>query len=194
MSLSQKTYESAKAGFKPLSRKTPLRSKSTLRGVSKLKTSTEKRGASKQASGRKTLNPIGKRGREWLKARAWLKRQFRYRGITTCMFQFPGCWFDEVGGFAHPAKRRNLKEGELWIAVPSCNVCHDKLELMPPPEMRSRVEAAFASTGIVPPPLMENSSTPEKKPEGMSSYDCWKERAKLRILHEVGNTNSPITK
>lgn len=109
------------------------------------------------------------------------------------MMRFQGCFFDDQLGFAHPAKRRNLKEGELYLAVPVCNPCHDKLEIMSPEEMRSRVEAAFVSTGIVPPSLMENDSTPKKKPGDTSNYDCWKEQVKLRTLHEASDTNSTTT-
>ncbi len=93
------------------------------------------------------LKTIGKKGREWIEARKWLKKQFGYKGLTHCMMRFQGCWFD-VGGFAHPAKRRNLKEGELWLAVPTCNPCHSQLENMPPEKMRELVETAWAKSGI----------------------------------------------
>lgn len=107
-------------------------------------------GNAAKSAPRKALKAVGKRGREWITARSWLKKRFNWAGITHCMMRFEGCWFDETLGFAHPAKRRHLKEGELYIAVPACNPCHDKLEVMLPEKMRELVETTWAKTGIKP--------------------------------------------
>ena len=109
------------------------------------------KGAISRGSG---LRPVGKKGRAWITARSWLKKQFNWLGLTHCMMRFQGCFYDDQLGFAHPAKRRNLKEGELYVAVPVCNPCHSQLEIMPPEKMRELVEAAWAKAGIT---LPQNS-------------------------------------
>lgn len=90
----------------------------------------------------------GKKTKEWDQVRAWLKVQFAKKGIQTCQLKFAGCWFDNALSFCHPAKRRNLAEGELYVAALGCTPCHDQLEVMPPTDMRRIVEGLFAETRI----------------------------------------------
>lgn len=91
------------------------------------------------------LNRRGPKVKAWDIGRARLKRRFAAKGIITCQVRFPGCWFDNALSFAHPAKRRNLRAGELGIAALVCTPCHDQLEVMPPEQMRSIVEASYRS-------------------------------------------------
>ena len=97
---------------------------------------------------KRAINRVGPRTRESDKAREWLKREFNKVGIRTCQLRLAGCWFDTALGFAHPAKRRNLQDGELYIAALLCNPCHDIIEVGDPQEMRRIVEMLFAQTGI----------------------------------------------
>ena len=87
------------------------------------------------AKRRKGLSAVGKKGSEWVQVRARLKKEFGWAGIQTCEMRFSGCWFNDALGFAHCRKRRHLTEFEIWHVALSCNVCHDKLELMQPEEM-----------------------------------------------------------
>jgi len=108
----------------------------------------EKNSSSATLTQRKPIRKVGRKGYQWIAARKWLKKQFNWLGLTHCMMRFQGCWYDDGIGFAHPAKRRNLREGELWLAVPVCNACHSQLEIMPPEKMRELVETAWAKAGI----------------------------------------------
>jgi len=152
MSVFEQTYEEAKANYKPLRRSQISRRNAV---VPQRKTDAEDRSdrqlnASHGFLARKpAMNKRGARTKAWDAARAWLHRQFRLKGILTCQIRFPGCWFDREVYFAHPAKRRNLREGELYVVAKACNPCHDQLEIMAPERMRSIVEAAFNNTGIV---------------------------------------------
>jgi hypothetical protein len=86
---------------------------------------------------RKTpLNRLGKKGRAWESARAILKRKFYRRGIVTCELRYEGCYRWQFLGFAHAAKRRKLRPEDLGTAILACSNCHDKIERMPPEEMR----------------------------------------------------------
>lgn len=75
--------------------------------------------------------PIGKKTDEWNKVRRILKIQFAKVGITTCELTWDGCYKDNLLGFAHAKKRRNLEPEELKIAILVCNCCHDKLDTRP---------------------------------------------------------------
>jgi len=90
----------------------------------------------------------GRKTHEWERVRRWLKVQFIAAGIQTCQLKFAGCWFDNALSFCHPAKRRNLRQGEIYVVALGCTPCHDQLEVMPPEDMRRIVEGLFAVTGI----------------------------------------------
>ena len=92
---------------------------------------------------RTPLRQIGKRGSEWTKVRASLKREFEARGITTCEAKLPGCWRDNGLGFAHTRKRRNVTD--LRRVALLCNHCHDEFERKPEPEMERLIEAIIAA-------------------------------------------------
>jgi hypothetical protein len=94
------------------------------------------------------MNQKGRKTNEWDNARAWLKIQFSQVGIHTCQLRLAGCTFDNFLGFAHPAKRRNLLDGEIRVAALLCQNCHQVIEFGPPEEMRRIVEKLFALTGI----------------------------------------------
>lgn len=111
------------------------------RGSSELK-------RSRMVLGRKRMNKRGPKTDAWDTARAWLKIQFVKVGIQTCQLKFAGCWFDNALSFCHPAKRRNLQVGELYVVALGCTPCHDQLEVMAPEDMRRIVEALFNLTGI----------------------------------------------
>jgi len=94
------------------------------------------------------MKRAGKKTKAWATARRWLKIQFDRAGVRTCQLRFAGCWFDNALSFCHPAKRRHLREGELYVAALGCVPCHEQLEVMPPEDMRRIVEKLFAETGI----------------------------------------------
>lgn len=103
-------------------------------------------------SKRASLRLVGKKGREWVTARAWLRRHFNYAGITRCEFRFQGCWGDASGGFAHCKKRRKLEEGEIWHVGVACFKCHQRLdEVMSHDEMHMAVHAVIDKRGLIAP-------------------------------------------
>ena len=123
----------------PLSRKTPLRSHSTL------KTSP--------AKPRTQLRAIGKKGAAWIAVRKQLKQRFEWAGITICEFRFAGCYYDASGGFAHCKKRRKLLEGEIWHVGLACLSCHTRLdEKMTHEEMEIEVHKIIDKRGLIVPP------------------------------------------
>lgn len=76
-----------------------------------------------------------------------LKPEFERSGITTCELGYEGCFRDNYLGFAHTKKRRNLGPGELSIVILACNHCHDKIEILPEPEMTKIVLTIIAERG-----------------------------------------------
>jgi hypothetical protein len=106
------------------------------------------RGKGMQNAHRRVLQKVGPKTAEWERVRRWLKIQFEKVGIRTCQLRLAGCSFDNYLGFAHPAKRRNLLEGEIYIVALLCNHCHGVIEVGPPEEMRRIVEKLFGLTGI----------------------------------------------
>ena len=79
------------------------------------------------------LKKVGKRGRQWILARAKLKKEYERRGITKCEIHLPGCWGDNGLGFAHRHKRawyysRPGLIGQFNQTLLACNSCHDKIE------------------------------------------------------------------
>lgn len=84
---------------------------------------------------RSPLRRVGKKTREWDKARAELKVKCIREGRTHCELRYPGCW-GEAHGFCHSLKRRNITSPELLReAILGCNSCHQRLELLPESEM-----------------------------------------------------------
>lgn len=91
---------------------------------------------------RKRLNPIGKKGKAWIDARAQLKIEFEnHFGITACELRYRGCAYDDYLGFAHAAKRRKLTPEDLDHVILACNFCHDQIEIKSPEEMKRIVDA-----------------------------------------------------
>mgnify|MGYP003588167080 CR=1 FL=1 len=92
------------------------------------------------------LKQVGKRGKEWAKARAKLKTDALKSGKTTCVARLPGCW-RYIQGFGHSMKRRKLgkwgsaeRARNLSVAVPLCPVCDAALEALPAAELKRRIE------------------------------------------------------
>lgn len=88
---------------------------------------------------RTALKRLGKKGLAWEKVRRELKVRFERAGITSCEARGYGCWNDSGLGFAHKKKRRNLGPGELSEVALLCNICHDRIELLPEIEMAAIV-------------------------------------------------------
>ena len=88
---------------------------------------------------RSPLKP-GKKTLEWERLRAKLKQGFQAAGITSCEFQYDGCWHNNGLSFAHVDKRRFLKPHELTVVALACVVCHPILERMPREQMRVAIE------------------------------------------------------
>lgn len=103
------------------------------------------------SASRKRLNPVGKRGSEWLTARRWLKRHFRYAGITTCEAMLRGCYFDNALSFAHCKKRRKMLEGEIYHVALLCVPCHSVYEHLPHEEMHVKIHEIIERRGIIAP-------------------------------------------
>ena len=131
MSFRPKTFQEAKANFKPMKR-------------SRMTIAIGKRNSAR----RRLMKKQGPKTTEWERVRAWLKIQFAKAGIQTCQLRWAGCAFDNYLGFAHAAKRRNLLDGEIYVVALLCNHCHDVIEIGPPEDMRRIVEGLFALTGI----------------------------------------------
>jgi hypothetical protein len=86
------------------------------------------------------LRPLGKKGKVWKEKRDELKVIHEAIGITTCELRYEGCAVDDYLGFAHAAKRRKLSKEDLGHVILACNFCHDKLEVMPPEQMKRIVD------------------------------------------------------
>jgi hypothetical protein len=89
---------------------------------------------------RTQLKPLGKKGKEWKDAPDGLKLEFEAIGITSCELKYEDCWTDNALGFAHAAKRRKLSREDLKHVILICNPCHDRIEFLPPEEMKRIVD------------------------------------------------------
>ena len=104
-----KTYAEAKASYKPLARKSKLRSKKPMkRGTKGLKRSS------------KRISRVGPRTRAWLKVWAFLKDRFYTLGRTRCEFGFikHECW----GALypCHSRKRREMVGDDIYAVAVGC--------------------------------------------------------------------------
>jgi len=86
------------------------------------------------------LRPLGKKGKTWKAKRDELKALHKAIGVTTCELRYEECAVDDYLGFAHAAKRRKLSKEDLGHVILACNFCHDKLEVMPPEQMKRIVD------------------------------------------------------
>lgn len=95
------------------------------------------------------LRTVGKKGREWINARAWLKKRFNWAGITSCEFRFEHrCWGSDGLSMAHSRKRRDPLF-EMYEVALACPVAHQMLdEQMSHAEMYSAVMAVIEKRGI----------------------------------------------
>ena len=100
-----------------------------------------------------SLKPIGKKGREWITAKAWLTRHFRYAGIMSCEARLKGCWGETALSWSHCKKRRNLLEGELYHVALLCVPCHQVYEAMSHDEMYTAIHAIINRRGLISPHL-----------------------------------------
>jgi hypothetical protein len=126
MAFQGKSYEEAKAKFTPMRRKLVANKGSGLK------------------RGNKRLGP-GKKTKAWDKARAALKVDHVAMGITTCEFQYPGCWHDEALSFAHSRKRDDPLFDINEVAIACTPVCHHKLDVeMSHEEMYDAVMSVIA--------------------------------------------------
>jgi hypothetical protein len=122
----KRTYAEALESHKPMRRKPVVNKGSGLK------------------RGNKRLGP-GKKTKAWDKARAALKVDHEAMRVTTCEFQYPGCWYDEALSFAHSRKRSDPLFDINEVAVACTPVCHHKLDVeMSHEEMYGAVKAAIA--------------------------------------------------
>ena len=71
----------------------------------------------------------GRKSLEWDRVRAKLVQVFYRWGITACEIRLPhDCTRTAFTGFAHPRKRIDLKEGEIWIVILACTNGHNIIE------------------------------------------------------------------
>jgi hypothetical protein len=132
MAFQRKSYEEAKAKFTPMRRKPRVNKGLGLKRKSGMKRSN------------KRLGP-GKKVNAWANVRKSLKVEFEAMGITTCEFQYPGCWHDEALSFAHSRKRDDPLFDINEVAVACMPVCHHKLDVeMSHDEMLDAVKAVIA--------------------------------------------------
>lgn len=89
---------------------------------------------------RSPMKRRGKKTKAWDSKRAELKIEFEAIGITTCELRYENCANDDFLGFAHAAKRRKLKSEDLGHVILACNPCHDKIEFLPPEQMKRIVD------------------------------------------------------
>lgn len=79
---------------------------------------------------RTPIKKAGKKTKAWDGMRRKLKTAFARAGITVCEAQVNSeCWGDNLLGFAHTLKRRNITTPQqLAEVILACNNCHDILE------------------------------------------------------------------
>jgi hypothetical protein len=87
----------------------------------------------------------GKKTKAWEKVRRSLKLEFVGMGIQTCELRLPGCAFDNLLGFAHALKRRNIHtDQDMRRVILACNICHDILEVQGEAQMARIVDGIIA--------------------------------------------------
>lgn len=136
-----RSYSEAKEKFKPLQRKTRLKSQSAM-----------KRGQMRCSAIRLRA---GKKTKAWDSARATIKRRFEKAGITTCELRGSEkvpheCGIDNYLGFAHDAKRRKLTAEDLFRVILICNFAHDIIEVWPPEKMKAIVDETIQCRKVQP--------------------------------------------
>ena len=83
-----------------------------------------------------SLRKRGKKTKEWENIRRHLKVIFEEMGITYCELDTPhACWHDIGLSFAHPRKRRNLSQDQLWHVALLCPIGHELVERLPEDQM-----------------------------------------------------------
>lgn len=87
----------------------------------------------------------GQRTMAWSIARRKLKIKFEAMGIVTCEARLEKCANDNMLSFAHIAKRRKLKEGELYTVILVCIPCHIIIERFGDLKMRLYVQSVIDS-------------------------------------------------
>lgn len=101
---------------------------------------------------RKMMARRGKKAKAGAKANRLLKAECVRLGIYTCELGYEGCTRNNFLSFAHVAKRRELKAGELeTAAILACWSCHRRLdEGMSHADMRVEVERCWLAglTGL----------------------------------------------
>jgi len=100
---------------------------------------------------RKSLNPIGKRGRENQKVCREKKQELLNLSIVTCEARLDGCTYDNYLSFAHTRKRRHMgkwesAERELNMKESACLCwnCHWNLEKLGEEKMAEEIRAIMA--------------------------------------------------
>ena len=74
--------------------------------------------------------------KQWNSTRKTLKKEFEYKGITTCELRYEGCWINNALSYAHSKKRRFIcTEDDLREVALACVPCHQKIERLPHDEM-----------------------------------------------------------
>lgn len=120
MSLRSKSFQEAKANFKPMNRgKEMKRSRLNSRYSNK---------PSQEVKPQKRLR-AGKQTKAWAAVRAWLKPRFEKRGITRCEFGFilHDCWKGNGLSFAHSHKR-NDPHFQMYAVALACPPAHQILD------------------------------------------------------------------
>jgi len=79
------------------------------------------------------MKQIGKQGKQWIKARAKLKKEYEERGITTCEARLEGCMRTFALSFHHRHKRyfyigKPELLGDFNQVILVCASCHHILE------------------------------------------------------------------
>lgn len=72
---------------------------------------------------------LGKKTKEWNKARVKLKRIYEEKGITTCELRFSGCSINNFLSFAHKYKRNDPRCVHDFLGTILCCInCHNRIE------------------------------------------------------------------
>lgn len=106
-------------------------------------------GNAAKSAPRKALKAVGKRGREWITARNWLKKRFNWAGIISCEARIPGCHFDNMLSFAHCKKRREMLEGEIYHVALLCLHCHEIYERLSHEDMHTKIHEIIDRRGLL---------------------------------------------
>lgn len=105
------------------------------RGNSKLKTNKPLKRGGKIKPG-KSIKKVGKKSKEWSKARKELLEDLEILGIEkTCEVVYDGCLGSMFLTLAHSLRRRKIEtEDELKQVIYACSQCHEKLDALPQEE------------------------------------------------------------